>query len=592
MIDWKDISIGNKTSGEIKTICPLCSHTRKKKKDPCLSVNLDKGVGKCWNCEEISIREKYEIKQYKSPPQKWQNFTNLSDKLVKWFKNKRNISQKTLIDCKITEEIYYQPSLQKKVNNIVFNYFEGDILTNKKYRSANKRFTQTKDTKKLFYGINDIIGFKEVYIVEGELDKLAFWEIGIKNCISVPNGANDLNDIFDTCENYIKDIEKYYIAVDTDGPGLKLEKELIKRFGKWKCERIQFKGNDANDTLKISKLELIECIEKSIPYPVDGTFTAKDIESDILDYYDNGVESTIMPSNKRFKQFNDIFSIMMGQLTTVTGIPSHGKSNFVEDYVINLVNDLDLKASFFSPEHFPLKLHQGVLAEKVIGKSFNASQHYARMTKTELMEYINWSKDKIYLTYPEKGEVVNWQWLFDKFKEQMFRYGVDIFVIDAFNKVKRKNPDSLGEINDILSQLTIFAQAHNIHIFLIAHPTKMKKREDGTYECPTLYDVKGSGDFRDQTHNGFAVYRYFPGQDNGVSGYVEVTNLKTKFKHQGEIGEIARFDFDPQNNRYRAKDLPLDRKSLINVRPNQLELPSNEDFEFFPNSDEINDLPF
>jgi putative DNA primase/helicase len=37
-------------SGEIKTTCPQCSHTRRKKRDRCLSVNVDSGVWFCWHC--------------------------------------------------------------------------------------------------------------------------------------------------------------------------------------------------------------------------------------------------------------------------------------------------------------------------------------------------------------------------------------------------------------------------------------------------------------------------------------------------------------------------------------------------------------
>ncbi len=37
-------------SGEIRTQCPECSHTRTKSKDKCLSVNLDKGTWHCHHC--------------------------------------------------------------------------------------------------------------------------------------------------------------------------------------------------------------------------------------------------------------------------------------------------------------------------------------------------------------------------------------------------------------------------------------------------------------------------------------------------------------------------------------------------------------
>ena len=135
-IEWNDIDFGNKkpnSKGEIQTLCPNCSHTRKKKKDPCLSVNIDNGVGYCWNCEGITIREKKSKKiTYDLPPQQWANHTDLSDNVVKWFKS-RGISQTTLIECRITEEKFYQPRLQKEVNNIVFNYFYGVTLLNKKF---------------------------------------------------------------------------------------------------------------------------------------------------------------------------------------------------------------------------------------------------------------------------------------------------------------------------------------------------------------------------------------------------------------------------------------------------------------------------
>ena len=102
-----------------------------------------------------------------------------------------------------------------------------------------------------------------------------------------------------------------------------------------------------------------------------------------------------------------------------------------------------------------------------------------------------------------------------------------LFFIDAFNKVELPQGNKLDEINRVLTKLTSFAQSSNVTIYLVAHPTKMKKQEDGTYECPTLYDVSGSADFRNQTHNGFSIYRYFENEEINESGYTEFVNLKT-----------------------------------------------------------------
>lgn len=571
MIEWEKIDFKGKTSGEVNCICPECSHNRKpaNQKLTCLRVNLDKGVGKCHHCGLIALKSlKKDVKTYNTPKQDWQNFTKLSKRMVLWF-SERGISQKTLINNKITEEKYFQPAHGHECNNIVFNYFEGEKLVNKKFRSPKKKFTQIKDAKKVFYGINDVIGETECYIVEGEMDKLAMYEAGIKNCISVPNGANDLNNIFETCGDYLESMEKIYIAVDNDEPGKKLEHELIKRFGKWRCAKIEFKhGKDANDELMAGKLELIAAIENPKKYPVDGAYSPNDVLDEMLYSLENGLEEVLKPKNERFNEWNNIFSVVPGQLTTVTGVPSHGKSHFLEDYLLNMINDNDLCCTFYSPEHLPVYKHAQQLCTKVMGKPYHYSYNFGndsvpQITKDEIKEFANWSKDKIFMVAPDKGETVDWPFVMDKFKEQMFATGSDIFVIDAFNKVRMQKPGDLGEINQILADLTSLAQAYEVSIFLVAHPKKMGKDEAGLVKMPDLYDVKGSGDFYDQTHNGFSVYRYFNDNSPDGRGYVEVTNLKTKFQHQGSINESCEFYYDIPTMRYYPKGSEPNRDCLF-----------------------------
>ena len=127
MIDWNSIDLKGKTSGQHKFKCPKCIDQRTNKKDTSLSVNITEGVGKCWYCEDITIRDTEEEKEYKLPPQNWKNYTSLSEKVVKWFES-RKISQSTVINCGITEERYLNRQ------NIVFNYFEGEKVIRKKYR--------------------------------------------------------------------------------------------------------------------------------------------------------------------------------------------------------------------------------------------------------------------------------------------------------------------------------------------------------------------------------------------------------------------------------------------------------------------------
>jgi twinkle protein len=546
--NW-DLIQTNKVSGIAKVKCPACIDTRKNKQDKSLYVNFNSGVAKCFNdgCNALYFRDSIEktiVKEnYTLPTQSWNNYTSLSEKLVKHCEE-RKINQYTLNHFGVTEEKYYQPMLGKEVNNIVFNYFEGETVVNKKYRSGDKKFTQSKNGKPIFYNINSIIGLDECYIVEGEFDVLALYEIGIKNVISIPNGANDNDNYWINSEKYIKEIKKFYIATDNDSSGDNVAEKIAQRLGRYRCERVVFDGKDANDDLKAGVLN--KTIYNTKKYPVSGTFTSEDLIDKMVNLYDSGLPNCIEIRNKNLSELNSIFKLMYGHLCVGTGIPSHGKSNFTEFLVLTYLLENDIKASFFSPEHQPMELHYSTFAQKIIGKNyFFDIDGTPRMSKMELMQFHEWANQKLYLTSPDVGEFATWDWLFEKFREQIFSFGINIFVVDAWNKVEfTGNKTERENISKTLSRLTQFAQQNNVLIIVIAHPTKMKK-EAGVYEKPTLYDVSGSADFRNQTHDGFCIYRTF-----GDDSFTSFTNLKTKYNFQGEIGAEIFFDYHKPSGRY------------------------------------------
>lgn len=563
--NW-DLIVTNKHSGTAKLKCPSCTDTRKNKQDRSLYVNFNSGVGKCFNdgCSALFFRDSIEKsivnENYTLPKQTWRNYTKLSDGLVKWVETERKINQFTLNHFNITEEKYFQPALNKEVNNVVFNYFEGDVLVNKKYRSGNKKFTQSKNGKPIFYNLNAIIGQDECYITEGELDVLALYEIGIKNAISIPNGANDNDNYWKNSEKYLKEIKRFYIATDNDESGNNVAEKIAQRLGRYRCERVIFEGKDANDDLKKGVLE--KSIHNKQKYPVSGTFKVSDCIDNIYELYNYGLPETISPKHHCFGNLKNIFSVMRGHLVVGTGIPSHGKSNFTEWYVLNLIRDYDFKASFFSPEHHPFELHHTTFIEKTFGKSFwYDNENCPRISKNEIAQYQIWAEEKLYLTGTENGEFPTWDWLFDKMRDQLFNFGINIFVIDAFNKLAfNEKGNKLDLINAVLTKLTMFAQMNNVIIFLVAHPTKMQK-ENGLYVSPTLYDVSGSSDFRNQTHDGFSVYRYFGDEENEPKTVFE--NLKTKMKFQGVIGGSIEFDYHIPSGRYFVKGEEVPTYSLI-----------------------------
>lgn len=536
------IDLKGRSKGQTKVKCPKCSQDRKKKSDPCLSVNIDEGVWNCHNCGwagNTVEKSLYQSRVYVKP--KKVEMIKVSENVVKWFAS-RGISKKTIIENKISEGLEWMPQTGKDENTIHFNYYKGEELVNVKYRDGKKNFKMVKDAEKILYGLNDIMNDSMMVIVEGEIDKLSFWEAGVPNCVSVPNGGSG-RDL-----EYLKDIPdsvtEIYLAVDSDEVGRKLEKELGRRLGYDRCLRVRFPDElkDANDVLiELGGEALRESLVAAKPFPLEGVINVGDIDSDIDDLYDTGLQKGATVGHPKF---DTLFSFVPSQLTVITGVPTHGKSNFLEHLCMKLSVQNGWKFGVFSPEHYPLQLHFSVLAEKYTGKSFRKDTQFERMSKTQLGDAKDFIKKHYHFIRPD-GDVFTIDGILDSSKQLIQRYGINALIIDPYNKIyaDMKGRSETQYINDFLTKLTIFKQKYNIHIFLVAHPRKMSKTEAGLYDVPTLYDIAGSANFYNQVDNGITVYRDFSNDTTQV--YVQ----KVKFRHLGEIG-YADFKYNLQNGRY------------------------------------------
>ena len=351
-------------AGKTQGICPVCSHTRKpeNKKQKCASYDWERGLGTCHNCDNIFQLHTYQRKGSSDKvyikPEQPETITEVSTKVEEWFKS-RGISKETLRALKVTEGPEFMPQTGKTENAIHFNYFVGNELVNVKYRDGRKNFKLYKGAEKVFYNINNIVGYEYCVIVEGEMDALSFYEAGIHNVISVPNGAtlnNNNLDYLDNCIDYFSDKEKVIIAVDSDEAGQMLQAELVRRLGAEICYIANFEDcKDANEyLLEYGKQKLAECITGARPVPLENVTTFRDIEGEITDFVKNGFKKGYQIG---IPNFDDIFSTYTGQFITVTGIPSSGKSDFVDQMVVGYNANYGWKTAFASPENAPTYLH-------------------------------------------------------------------------------------------------------------------------------------------------------------------------------------------------------------------------------------------
>jgi len=527
--------------GKAQGICPLCSsdRTAQKQKLKCASYDWETGLGTCHNCDTTFQLHTYKrkgnsIKEYIRPV--GQSIAPIeSTKIEKWFES-RGISIQTLKTLKVSEGEEWMPQTNKLENAIKFNYFIGNELINIKYRDARKNFKLFKGAEKVFYNINSIANHTDCIIVEGEMDVLSFHEAGILNAISVPNGAtlnsNNL-DYLDNCIDYFYNKEKIILAVDKDEAGQALQQELIRRLGAEVCFIIDFNDcKDANEyLLKHGKEELAKLVKQAKAVPLENVTTFNDIEGEVTDFVKNGFKRGYQIG---LSNFDDIFSTYTGQFITVTGIPSSGKSDFVDQMVVGYNQNYQWKTAFASPENAPTFLHAHKLMRKVWQDMPTKSDIGGDKWKS-IARHVN---DNFFFIDMERYTLES---VLKKGAELVKRKGIKCLVIDPFNKVRDVdcNTEDVNRYTmEYLTKIEIFAKKFDVLVIVVAHPTKMYKDKDGKIEEPTMYNIKGGGEWYDASYHGLLVHRDY---DNKT---VKAKVLKVKFQNLGENGAEAHFKWE------------------------------------------------
>ena len=569
LADLKEYTIDVQKNGENQMTCPECSPTRHKKTDKCFSFNLSKGAGRCNHCQIVLVEKKdFEPKthriDFKRP--KLVEVGKYTDNCLKFFKS-RLISEKTLLECKVTEAVEWMPKANAVIPTIQFNYFRNGELINIKSRGKNKDFKLFKDAELIFYNLDATIDNETIIIVEGEMDCLALYECGFHNVISVPNGAGlgKINfEYLDNCIDSFSESTKFILALDNDKAGLNLQNEIARRLGFENCSKVLFKDcKDANDCLIKYGIKVTQdCFKNAKEFPISGVFTANDIERDIYDYYNNGLPKGAgigmaeMDMHLRFQE---------GYLTTITGIPGHGKSEFLDFLLCRLNISHEWKTALYSPENHPLELHFSKFAEKMIGKPFEGSN---KLSPLDLKQMIDYHANNFFFVNPETDFTLDN--ILDSVRQLVRKKGIKAFVIDAWNKIDHKyTTNETQYISQQLDKITLFCEKNKVHCFLVAHPTKIQKdKNSGKYEIPNLYSISGSANFYNKTANGITVYRDF--ETNVTEVYIQ----KVKFKHWGQVG-CVQFSWNRDNGRY-YKGTPNNDNWLFNEQPKAIE--NNTDF--------------
>lgn len=563
--------------GNVKARCPRC------RRKNALSIHMTKRV---WNCHYSACGWSgaadhgtgrnpffYEKLERKVPVPLPEDAGEWGDQAMsEW----RGISAETLRDYGVTFTVEPEPQP-------IFEYtFRGDpVNTKRRWVSPDgkKGFNTEGGSILVPFGYDqaiaklDALGEEEtmqVVLCEGEIDALSCVEAGW-TAISMPNGANKNMEWAQNAEPLLRSPKvEVILAVDDDVSGASIEGMLADMLGKHRCWRVSYPDGckDANEVLQAHDASVLRaCLLTADRYPVEGIIKPETVYRDLERLYRGMGTEKIKPTG--WHALDSLWTFAEGQTTLFYGVPGAGKSEFVDNLIVNLCRKYNYHATIFSPEYFPPERYIAKWIEKYSGGNFFYGD--GRISEQELPEYARWVNNHMTVLMPDEFSV---DALLELAEVEVYRNQSKILLLDNWSAMVQDN-DRITEtkwIGQELTKLQMWGRNHGCAVFIVNHPTKMQRMTDGSnnYVRPKPYDMSGSAQWYNKADSILCIWRdTYDGRNP-----VEVIVQKIRYKEVGIEG-TAYFEFNRYNSTYRdrgAISLNGDRygENVMLYKPTQL----------------------
>lgn len=260
---------------------------------------------------------------------------------------------------------------------------------------------------------------------------------------------------------------------------------------------------------------------------------------DQLEKLPNGFESGEYPG---WLNLDKLYRPSRGQWTVITGVPSHGKSTWMDCLMLNLIVRSQWKIAVFSAENQPVSRYAINLIQKYSGCSWQS------LTTRDKEFSLDFLSKRLFILDPIESHL-SLDYILDIAKSIKLSDGLDGLVIDPWNELDHSSRQSFQPetefISQALSRVRRFSRKEQIHVWIVAHPMKLVRDKSGLYPKPSLYDISGSAAWRSKCDFGICVWRDM----KNVAKPTEVHVLKVRFPENGEVG-IGLMRYDPSSGRF------------------------------------------
>lgn len=408
-----------------------------------------------------------------------------------------------------------------------------------------------------------------VIITEGELDALAAIQCGFTRTISVPDGApppgeRSREDLMASAKwSWLADVKPFLtperapeiiIAADGDENGAAMLQDLSVILMRSRCKYLTYpkapeharaglgreRCKDLNEVLQFyGQKGVVETINRATFLRVDGVYLMGELPP--------------LPSPQifdiGFRLLSEHYKARLGDFIVITGVPGLGKTTFTNDLCCRLALNHGLKIAWASFEQSPQRDHKRALRSWYgVARDSRLDidpDPYAptregvpayRMTPEQLSEADAWIDQHHVFIVPGEDDDVTLDWLLDRMEAAVVQYGVKVIVIDPWNEMdhSRARDETMTEyVGRSIKTMRRFARKFQVHLIVVAHPTKSLKDGDGKYKMPTLYDISDSANWYNKCDLGIIVHR-----ESDIDTLIKVQ--KSRYHEEiGRPGEVV-----------------------------------------------------
>jgi GTPase SAR1 family protein len=369
---------------------------------------------------------------------------------------------------------------------IAIPYIQDGKLWNFKYRrfaGGDKTFKRIKDCATTLFNIDNIDYTKKgIVAVEGEMDAIAAWQMGITNVIGMTAGAGTFKP------EWVKVFSQFtttFLCLDSDEKGQTGARKVAEKIGLKKTKNVLLPVKDANEFLvtinDAGKFKAL--IGKATQFEVNNVGTMSDLVNK-LDAWFDGTGGGIQGLQTGFSQFDNLTKgLKAGDLVIMSGDSGVGKTTLCNNIINNLVQT-DSPVFYFSLEgqlEYYITRMMGAELERPYTELRSNPEEWDRIKRrmSSLPLYF-YSGPQGGLTLEQMRELI---------PTVVNLYDIKCIVIDNLQKMVR-GADTMyyQRLAEAVSVLKDMAVDCKIPIILIAHITKTNEDK----KVITMHDVKGS----------------------------------------------------------------------------------------------------